>query len=254
MIFNNMYNVELTSSNYNPSADTSITITATCKDYNDNPVSGRSLTIKKNGTSIYTGTTDSNGQISTATTCGMSGAVNFSVKHFNMVINVNPYPVGSIYISYTQSQNPSALFGGTWTQITSGFLYASTTADDVTSPPSGQGAESVTLTTEQMPSHTHTQEAHTHTQNSHSHNAQSGGFLESSGAIASTDKRAMSHTSGNYYYPYSSAKNTYYRHTATGSTTATNQNATATNKNTGGGQAHNNMPPYIKVYMWKRTG
>lgn len=23
--------------------------------------------------------------------------------------------------------------------------------------------------------------------------------------------------------------------------------------NTGGGQAHNNMPPYIKVYMWQRT-
>lgn len=29
--------------------------------------------------------------------------------------------------------------------------------------------------------------------------------------------------------------------------------STATSGSTGGGQAHNNMPPYIAVYVWKRT-
>jgi microcystin-dependent protein len=27
----------------------------------------------------------------------------------------------------------------------------------------------------------------------------------------------------------------------------------STTYSTGGGQAHNNMPPYLAVYMWKRT-
>ena len=99
-----LFYVEVTSNNYNPDRDTTITITATAKDFNDNPIPNKSLTIKKNGTVLYTGTTNSNGQISTTTTCGTGGVYNFSVKSWNCIVTVNPYPIGSI-ISYEISSS-----------------------------------------------------------------------------------------------------------------------------------------------------
>lgn len=66
----------------------------------------------------------------------------------------NLYPVGSIYLS-VNSTNPSNYFGGTWERLSGGYLYA--TSSDVLgkTPYTGWGAQSTSLTIDQIPSHHH---------------------------------------------------------------------------------------------------
>jgi len=86
-----------------------------------------------------------------------------------------------------------------------------------------------TLTINEMPSHTHIQNPHTHIQNPHVHptTIYNGNEVNSVFGIGEADE---SHYTEN-----------------TGSATATNQNTTAVNQNTGGGAAHENRPPYYAL-------
>jgi microcystin-dependent protein len=149
------------------------------------------------------------------------------------------YPVGSIYISVV-STNPATLFGfGTWAAFATGRtlvgIDAGQTEFDVVEETGG--AKTHTLTSAEMPSHTHVQNAHTHVQNAHAHNV----LGRDSGAIGATARVTNASSAGTV------------GDNPTSSVTAVNQNATATNQNTGGGGAHNNLQPYVVVYMWKRT-
>jgi len=215
-----MYDIELISNNYNPDANTSITITATATDYNGNPVLGESLIIKHNGVAIGSAvTTNSSGQATVTTTCGSAGTHQFTCKSASCVISVNPYPVGAIYTS-VDNTSPATLFGGTWQQLEDTFLYATSgTADTFNTPPTDgtRGEATHTLTTNEMPSHTHSTNKNTSS-------------LMTMGGNADTTSGFQS---GNLW----------------GGTAKALGNLT----NTGGGAAHNNMPPYMKVYMWKRT-
>ena len=157
------------------------------------------------------------------------------------------YPVGSIYMS-VNSTNPSVLFGGTWEQIKDTFLLA--TGDTYANGSTG-GEATHTLTENEMPSHTHIQDSHNHTQNAHNHTQNPHSHTIGSLARYNISGKGVAAVGDGY-----GNSNNY----KTGNTTATNKEATATNnpqtatnQNTGGGQAHNNMPPYLAVNIWKRT-
>ena len=66
------------------------------------------------------------------------------------------YPVGSIYMS-NKSTNPSSLFGGTWVEWGKGRVpvVVNTSDSNFSSVEKTGGASTVTLTTKQIPIHTH---------------------------------------------------------------------------------------------------
>ena len=121
------------------------------------------------------------------------------------------YPVGSIYINATNSTNPATLLGfGTWAAFGAGRVPVgidSSDSDFDTAEETG-GAKTHTLTTSELPAHTHTVET-----------------------------KVSSGVNGTF---------------PLGSTGSTSQGTRASGS-TGSGSAHNNLQPYIVVYMWKRT-
>ena len=166
------------------------------------------------------------------------------------------FPVGSVFLAVV-STNPATLLGyGTWAAIAAGRMLVGLDSGDTdfdTVEETG-GAKTVTLTSAQMPAHTHVQDAHTHVQDAHTH-------VQNAHTHVITSQTATTGSATSYKHGTLDTSSAEAEVTVvTGSTTPTNQNATATNQNatatnqsTGGGGAHANVPPYFVVYMWKRT-
>ena len=132
------------------------------------------------------------------------------------------YPIGSVHIT-TNSVNPSNYFDGEWERIQDTFLLASGTTYE--NGATG-GSATVTLTAAQsgVPAHSHKYQDYNTTYTLKTTNRKPG----TSTAVA----YGTSLTAGG------------------GATERTSSNNTAANAS----QAHNNMPPYLAVYMWERVG
>ena len=174
------------------------------------------------------------------------------------------YPIGSIYWSGVAT-NPHDLFGGTWVQIKNKFIWAKGDSDTLDAT---GGEKTHTLTTNEMPSHAHggatdiENQSHTHSgttlgeSNPHSHSfADFYRTVDKDGGTPVIDyAEGFTHFLGRSDLSASSttADNTT-DHTHDFTTGTASQSHTHAISSQGGGQAHNNMPPYIVKYCWQRT-
>ena len=193
---------------------------------------------------------------------------------------LSAYPVGSIYMSLNPT-NPAELFGGEWTPLDEGRVLIGANASYPVNSKGGEARH--TLSTSEIPSHSHdgSLSGYTGYGGTHSHTR---GTMEITGEIplVLTDKARtaienapnpnlsgavsfvsrLNGTSGltgasadtfenGVYFRASSgwsgetSDSGYHRHSLSGTSITT---STA-----GGGGSHNNMQPYLAVYMWYRT-
>lgn len=152
------------------------------------------------------------------------------------------YPVGSIYMSVSPT-NPSTFFGGTWVAWGTGRVPVgiNTSDSNFNTVEKTGGASAITLTSSQIPSHSHEKGTLTAASaGAHTHNLKN---QKTTWGASSGNKVMVDATSG--YTALTNKATTSagtHTHTISGSTAAT-----------GGGGSHSNLQPYITCYMWKRT-
>lgn len=152
------------------------------------------------------------------------------------------YPVGSIYMNINNT-NPNTLFGGTWVQIEDTFLLAC--GATYTAGDTGGEAEH-TLVENEVPAHTHARGTMNIT-----------GQWKIKGDSGNAGVDAPATGSGAFSPINETASGSNVSSTSWNCGTGFNFNAangwSGATSSYGGGLAHNNMPPYLAVYVWKRT-
>lgn len=136
----------------------------------------------------------------------------------------NCYPIGSVYISVNNTNPETALGFGTWTQIEDRFLLAA--GSTYTGGDTG-GAATVKLSKANLPAVSGTIAMHSQGVATNVHDV--------TGCFSSELINKNKYRAGGSEVP--------------GAPSIGRVNFS----NGGSGTAHNNMPPYLVVYIWKRT-
>ena len=126
------------------------------------------------------------------------------------------YPVGSIYQTTSSTFNPQTAWGGTWERIKDRFLLA---AGDTYTGGSTGGEATHKLTVQELPSHQHVMIVN-------NEGSSSSWVPTFDGYVIKTD--CVTQSKKNYQ-------------------------AKLAQNGAGLDQAHNNMPPYLAIYIWRRT-
>jgi len=194
------------------------------------------------------------------------------------------HPVGSIFISVNAS-SPATLLGGTWERIMDTFLLC---GGNGYPPGTTGGSARVKLETGHLPAHSHAVTVNNNGAHSHAGSTDAGGNHSHSGAtdvkgahfhgctgerpefssFAGIYDSAANHPGINAWdadnslwktttdgaHAHNLSVNAGGNHSHPFTTSAAGAHAhSASSANTGGGQPHENMPPYLSVYVWKRT-
>lgn len=202
-------------------------------------------------------------------------------------VNNSQHPVGSIYLSTSQTFNPQTAWGGTWKKIADGRCLIG--ASDAYPLGSTGGEATHKLTTAEMPSHNHSfsgsgttganNRGHTHSYTkatgvqghtltvnempNHSHITNPLGYVQHI-SIGNGYNTAVTDGYGNRAEVSTTATGGGASHSHGLSTASTDSGAESQNHthsfsysgttgNSGSGNAHNNMQPYLAVYIWERT-
>lgn len=172
-------------------------------------IGGTSKTLNAGGTVAFTLTEIGAASSSALSTLG--GRVTALETLFNSLLGV-----GAIYVTKSSSFDPNSVFPGTWVKLEHAFIYGAGSGDTVNDTILGEAT--VTLTTDEIPSHRHS--------------PTNGGSFLSMGCTSGTEITHGFASGGAWQNMNKGRSSIDYA---------------------GGGQPHNNMPPYLYRYIWERT-